>query len=295
MLTKLRKGALVALVFPLALVFFSRPTRGEIIALSLLMFGLLLFASSGYFTRRSLSVAERIGRFTLALFVWGFCTAAYAWHFWPQVQGDQLHLPDAKPISEKPISGPSPISAPQPIPETPKPEPPKPPLPDNAALLREIRDLRNDVKSLREGKSNPKPPTKQTQRTIDSLRWVCGQWQEADLGYGNELYDLNGGYINIPEAQRRVSIIETEKRREADDAVYLERLVVSIESATEVQTTLLSVVGTQTEEDKNFTSFLQTMQNSNMRQLYKKSSDCPTADTHRIADYLETLATRVPR
>jgi hypothetical protein len=84
MYKKLRQGSMVALAIPLALVFFNRLSRGEIKVLSVMIFCLLFFGCSGYFAKRRLSIAEKIGRVAALLVFCAVLTGAYAWHFWPR-------------------------------------------------------------------------------------------------------------------------------------------------------------------------------------------------------------------
>jgi hypothetical protein len=80
---KARKGALV-LAGTLALVYFDRLHRGEIVLLSITVAALLLYGFSGWIIRRNLSVAERLGRAAILLMVCSASVFLYAWHFWPE-------------------------------------------------------------------------------------------------------------------------------------------------------------------------------------------------------------------
>jgi len=79
---KARRGAL-GVAGTLALVFFNRPSRIEIIWLSIPVAILIAYGLSGWVTKHGLSAAERIGR-SVVLVVGCFGGVfLYARHFWP--------------------------------------------------------------------------------------------------------------------------------------------------------------------------------------------------------------------
>jgi hypothetical protein len=84
MVKKLRRGALFIVAFPLVLVFFNRPSRGEIVVLGPVIFVFLFFGFSSWFTKHSLSIAERMGRVVALLISCTLALGTYAWHFWPE-------------------------------------------------------------------------------------------------------------------------------------------------------------------------------------------------------------------
>jgi hypothetical protein len=78
-----RAGAM-ALIIPLALVYFNHPTGTEIMWLSVLITLSLAYGLSGWVTKDDLSLATRIGR---AVSLFAVCCAGvclYDWHFWPE-------------------------------------------------------------------------------------------------------------------------------------------------------------------------------------------------------------------
>jgi len=96
---KTRKGALV-LAGTLALVFFDRLHRGEILWLAITVSVLVFYGLSGWITRARLGAAERIGRSIFLLVICITCVSLYVWHFWPESS-------DSKPAPANPNSVPS--------------------------------------------------------------------------------------------------------------------------------------------------------------------------------------------